>query len=100
MDNDCMPKEQFEHIKIIQKYMLESTNMTEDEAWDFAFRCWQCGFKREPSIPISNDDTISRGALYKAITDGEYTTGNIFKDMELQQFIKDFPSVHTGKDGR
>ena len=31
--------------------------------------------------------------LYKAITDGEYTTGNIFKDMELQDFINEQPTV-------
>ena len=37
------------------------------------------------------NDNISRQKLYKAISDGDYTTGNIFKDMELQQFIKDQP---------
>jgi hypothetical protein len=36
-------------------------------------------------------DNISRQKLIEAITAGEYTTGNIFKDMELQQFIKDQP---------
>jgi hypothetical protein len=39
------------------------------------------------------NDNISRQKLYKAISDGDYTTGNIFKDMELQQFIKDQPST-------
>ena len=34
---------------------------------------------------------ISRQKLIEAITAGDYTTGNIFKDMELQQFIKDQP---------
>ena len=34
---------------------------------------------------------ISRQKLINDITAGEYTTGNIFKDMELQQFIKDQP---------
>lgn len=43
---DCMPKEQFEFISKIQADMLESTNMTKDEAWDFGFRCWQCGYAK------------------------------------------------------
>lgn len=34
---------------------------------------------------------INRQKLINDITAGEYTTGNIFKDMELQQFIKDQP---------
>lgn len=38
---DCMPKEQFDFIKGIQDKMLDATNMTEDEAWNFAFRVWQ-----------------------------------------------------------
>jgi len=38
-------------------------------------------------------DLISRKALYKKITDGEYTTGNTFKDMELQDFINEQPTV-------
>ena len=37
------------------------------------------------------EDQISRQKLIDDITAGEYTTGNIFKDMELQQFIKDQP---------
>ena len=43
---DCMPKEQFEFISKIQADMLESTNMTKGEAWDFGFRCWQCGYAK------------------------------------------------------
>lgn len=38
-------------------------------------------------------DLISRKALYKKITEGEFTTGNIFKDMELQDFINEQPTV-------
>lgn len=34
---------------------------------------------------------IDEKKLIEAITNGEYTTGNILSDMELQQFIKDFP---------
>lgn len=36
---------------------------------------------------------IDEKKLIEAITKGEYTTGNILADMELQQFIKDFPKV-------
>ena len=37
---------------------------------------------------------IDEKKLIEAITKGEYTTGNILKDMELQQFIKDFPKIN------
>lgn len=37
---------------------------------------------------------IDEKKLIEAITKGEYTTGNIFADMELQQFIKDFPKIN------
>ena len=37
---------------------------------------------------------IDADALFKAITDGKYTTGNIFKDMELQQFINKQPTAY------
>ena len=43
---DCMPKEQEEYIKSIQKDCMENTNMTESEAWNFAFRCWQLDYKK------------------------------------------------------
>lgn len=49
MSGSCMPKEQYEYIKSIQDDCLKSTNMTEQEAWSFAFRCWQLGYaKIEP----------------------------------------------------
>lgn len=53
---DSMPKEQFEFISKIQADMLESTNMTEHEAWDFGFRCWQCGYAKVEKKP--NEDFI------------------------------------------
>lgn len=37
---------------------------------------------------------IDADALFKAITEGKYTTGNILKDMELQQFIKEQPTAY------
>ena len=39
--SDCMPKELNKHIKAMQDYLLDVTNMTEEDAWNFAFRCWQ-----------------------------------------------------------
>lgn len=37
---------------------------------------------------------IDANELYKAVSDGKYTTGNIFKDMELQDFIKSMPTAY------
>lgn len=47
---DVMPKEQAEWIADTQKYCLEATNMTEQEAYNFAFRCWQLGFAKKKHI--------------------------------------------------
>ena len=41
MSGECMPKEQYEHIKAMQDYLLDVTNMTEEDAHKFAFICWQ-----------------------------------------------------------
>lgn len=43
MNNCCMPKEQRDKINRIKKEMLERTNMTENEAYLFAFNCYSCG---------------------------------------------------------
>ena len=45
--SNCMPKEQREYIEKIQKDCLESTNMTESEAYSFAFRCWQMDYVKQ-----------------------------------------------------
>lgn len=42
-----MPKEQQAFIETIQLDCLEHTNMTNEEAWNFAFRCWQLGYKKK-----------------------------------------------------
>lgn len=54
---DCMAREQREYIEAIEKDMLESTNMTEQEVIDFAFRCWQCGYVKKHK-PQTNADRI------------------------------------------
>jgi hypothetical protein len=43
---DVMPKAQFEFVTKVKNDMLKNTNMTEDEAWDFGFRCWQMGYAK------------------------------------------------------
>lgn len=40
---------------------------------------------------------IDEKKLIEAITNGEYTTDNILLDMELEQFIKDFPKIVTAE---
>lgn len=37
-----MPKEQSDFIQNLKKDMLEATNMSDDEAYEFAFSVWQC----------------------------------------------------------
>lgn len=43
---DCMPKAQFEFISKIQADLLESTNLTKEDAWRFGFLCWQNGYAK------------------------------------------------------
>ena len=43
MTSNSQPKEIQDKIDRIKKEMLDRTNMTENEAYDFAFKCWQCG---------------------------------------------------------
>lgn len=38
---DCMSRDQFMFIFELTDKMQQATNMTPDEAWDFAFRVWQ-----------------------------------------------------------
>lgn len=39
--NDAMPKEQENYLRDLTNFMGEATNMNADEAYNFAFRCWQ-----------------------------------------------------------
>ena len=43
---DMMPKEQALAIERIKNHCLDATNMTEEEAYNFAFRCWQLNYVR------------------------------------------------------
>jgi hypothetical protein len=53
-----MPKEQREYIEKIQKDCLESTNMTESEAWTFAFRCWQLDYVKKGRMTDKEVDVL------------------------------------------
>jgi hypothetical protein len=50
----------FEVIKEIQDYMLSATNMTAEEAYSFAFRCWQCNFKKIPenAVVLTREEAV------------------------------------------
>ena len=43
---ECMSKVQYEFVQRVKNDMLINTNMNEDEAWDFGFRCWQNGYAK------------------------------------------------------
>lgn len=58
--HETMPKEQAEYIEKIQNDCLERTNMTKEEAYTFAFRCWQLGYVRVPKEFINGERLITR----------------------------------------
>lgn len=64
---DCMNKEQREYIESIEKDMLERTNMTEKEASDFAFRCWQCGYAKVKEIRNKTIDEFAERLKNKLV---------------------------------
>ena len=49
---NMMPKEQSEKIAEIERFVLDATNMTKEEAYNFAFRCWQLNFVREKELEL------------------------------------------------
>ena len=57
MSGECMPKEEELVIKEIQQYCLEATNMTESEAYEFAFRCKQLRFRSDAMVPRATCST-------------------------------------------
>lgn len=67
---DFMCKEQREYIENIERDMFESTNMTKEEAYEFAFRCWQCGYAKEKGIRAKAIDEFKAEAM-KQLTDLE-----------------------------
>ena len=75
---DLMPKAQFEFVTQVKNDMLKNTNMNEDEAWDFGFRCWQCGYAK-----------TERGK-----TNADYIRS--LPDGELAHFLMDFKDNFDG----
>lgn len=63
MSGEMMPKEQQEYIEKIQNHCLEATNMTENEAWHFAFRCWQLDYSRKKK-KVEFLHFLGRGSCY------------------------------------
>lgn len=41
MSGEQMPKDQSDYINKLKDYCKDATNMTDEEAYNFAFRCWQ-----------------------------------------------------------
>lgn len=56
MTNNSQPKEIQDKINRIKKEMLDKTNMTENEAYDFAFKCWQCGLDFTKGLEKENQE--------------------------------------------
>lgn len=56
MTSNSQPKEIQDKINRIKKEMLDKTNMTENEAYDFAFKCWQCGLDFTKGLEKENQD--------------------------------------------
>ena len=56
MTNNSQPKEIQDKINRIKKEMLDKTNMTENEAYDFAFKCWQCGLDFTKDLEKENQE--------------------------------------------
>lgn len=78
---DCMPKEQFEFISKIQADLLESTNLTKEDAWRFGFLCWQNGYaKAEYGNGKNNADRIRK-----------------MSDEELADFLEEFEACDVCK---
>lgn len=111
MSGDMMPKEQQNYIEKIQKHCLEETNMTENEAYDFAFRCWQLDYDR---IPKKKEflNFIGRGSCFNVkegsnsaffvdggdlvlIDCGETTFSDLMKINERVELFKDITNIHV-----
>lgn len=97
-----MPKEQYEYIKRIQDDMLECTNMTENEAWDFAFRCWQCGYNKinkeleqyralgtVEELRVARDKQVAKKPKYQKIEYGKHKWKRK-ENGEIDDFAWDF----------
>lgn len=72
MSGEAMPFEQQDYIDRLQQYCLEATNMTESEAYNFAFRCWQLNMDN-PKIRNPRKEFLTflgRGSCYNVAKEG------------------------------
>lgn len=94
MTSVMMPKEQSEKIQRIQKEMLERTNMTENEAYDFAFRCWQCGLDFTEELEKENANLKETIKILTCTNDSGIIQNLKAENQELkEQHEKDFEII-------
>lgn len=82
---DMMPKEQYNFIHGIEEWMLKATNMTDNEAYDFAFRVWQCQnflarYLSADVAPVRHGrwaETVTDGFLFVSCSACGFKTGRI-----------------------
>lgn len=79
MCGEQMPFEQQDYIDRLKQYCLDVTNMKEDEAYHFAFRCWQLNMDnhvvRNPRHEFLG--FLGRGSCYNVVKEG--STSAFFK---------------------
>ena len=97
---DCMPKAQYEFVTKVKNDMLTNTNMTEDEAWNFGFRCWQMGYanvERKTNadrIRAMSDEELAEflcGVFDDDDCDGKYICGitiSHYDEDKIAEFLK------------
>lgn len=56
MSGSQVPKEQEKYLENLSSYMRIRTNMTEEQAWSFALRCWQFKDKEEFKRRVFGDE--------------------------------------------
>lgn len=84
--SDCMPKEMQEYIEKIEQHCLEATNMTPDEAYSFAFRCWQLGYERKDrNITLRKNDVIQITEDHKWA--GSFAVVDFVRDWGIQVYV-------------
>lgn len=96
MTNNSQPKEIQDKIDRIQKEMLDRTNMTENEAYDFAFKCWQCGLDFTKDLEKENQELVEIMQLSNEYLAGvEHMKADLIdenKEIEnLKKLIQDNP---------
>lgn len=77
---DQMSKEQQEYIEKIQKDCLERTNMTEEEAWNFAFRCWQLGYMKPTKVLVEQIFNYGSTYSFASLNSGKFHGGQFPTD--------------------